>query len=34
MKVPLCSIDEIPNEGAKVIDFCGREVLVYRHFDK
>lgn len=29
MKVPLCKIEEIPAEGAKAIDFLGREVLVF-----
>jgi nitrite reductase/ring-hydroxylating ferredoxin subunit len=28
MKVPLCRIDEIPNDGTKTVDFFGREVLV------
>ena len=28
MKVALCKLDEIPAEGAKVVDFFGREVLV------
>jgi len=30
MKVPLCRIDEIPNEGAKTVEFFGREVLVLK----
>lgn len=30
MKVALCTVDEIPQEGTKTIDFFGREVLVYR----
>ncbi len=30
MKVPLCSVVEIPDEGAKAIDFFGRSVLVYK----
>lgn len=30
MKVPLCPIDEIPEEGAKTVDFFGREVLVLK----
>ncbi len=29
MKVELCKIDEIPEEGAKAVDFFGREVLVF-----
>jgi 3-phenylpropionate/trans-cinnamate dioxygenase ferredoxin subunit len=29
MKHPLCSIDEIPQEGSKVLPFFGREVHVY-----
>src|SRR5260370_18870443 len=30
MKVPLCSVGEIPDEGAKAVDFLGRSVLVYK----
>ena len=30
MKVPLCPVVEIPDEGAKAIDFFGRSVLVYK----
>jgi nitrite reductase/ring-hydroxylating ferredoxin subunit len=30
MKVPLCQLEEIPEEGAKTVDFLGREVLVYK----
>ncbi|HLV98329.1 MAG TPA: Rieske 2Fe-2S domain-containing protein [Ktedonobacterales bacterium] len=30
MKVPLCNVDEIPEEGAKAIDFFGREALVVK----
>ncbi len=30
MKVPLCPVNEIPEEGAKAIDFFGRPVLVYK----
>ena len=29
MKYPLCSVAEIPAEGAKEVDFFGRSVLVY-----
>lgn len=29
MKVPLCNVDEIPAEGAKALDFFGREVLIF-----
>lgn len=29
MKVTLCRIDEIPSEGAKTVDFFGREALVF-----
>ena len=29
MKAPLIPVAEIPGEGAKVVDFFGREVLVY-----
>jgi len=27
MKVALCKIDEIPDDGSKTVDFFGREVL-------
>jgi nitrite reductase/ring-hydroxylating ferredoxin subunit len=27
MKVPLCRVDEIPDDGAKTVDFFGREAL-------
>lgn len=30
MKVPLCPVTEIPDEGAKAVDFFGRSVLVYK----
>ncbi len=30
MKVTLCQVDEIPAEGTKMVDFFGRQVLVYR----
>ena len=30
MKVTLCRVDEIPAEGTKMVDFFGRQVLVYR----
>ena len=30
MKVPLCSVAEIPDNGAKEITFFGRSVLVYK----
>ena len=30
MKVPLCRIDEIPDEGTKTVGFFGREVLVLK----
>jgi nitrite reductase/ring-hydroxylating ferredoxin subunit len=30
MKAPLCTVEEIPDEGAKVVDFFGREALVYK----
>lgn len=29
MKYPLCSVAEIPADGAKEVDFFGRSVLVY-----
>ena len=29
MKVTLCRINEIPSEGAKAVDFFGREALVF-----
>lgn len=28
MKVPLCKVEEIPDDGEKSVDFFGREVLV------
>ena len=31
MKVALCRVAEIPAEGAKTVDFFGREILVYQH---
>lgn len=30
MKVPLCSVAEIPDKGVKAVDFFGRSVLVYK----
>jgi 3-phenylpropionate/trans-cinnamate dioxygenase ferredoxin subunit len=30
MKVELCKVDEIPESGAKLIPFFGREVYVYK----
>jgi nitrite reductase/ring-hydroxylating ferredoxin subunit len=30
MKVPLCKLEEIPEEGTKTVDFFGREVLVFK----
>ena len=30
MKVAICKVDDIPDEGAKVVDFFGREVLVLK----
>lgn len=30
MKAPLCHVDEIPEDGAKSVDFFGREVLVLK----
>jgi nitrite reductase/ring-hydroxylating ferredoxin subunit len=30
MKVPLCRVDEIPEEGEKAVDFFGREVLALK----
>jgi nitrite reductase/ring-hydroxylating ferredoxin subunit len=30
MKHQICSVDEIPQEGSKVLPFFGREVHVYR----
>lgn len=29
MKVPLCRVDEIPEEGVKPLDFFGRDVLIF-----
>lgn len=31
MKHELCKMDEVPSEGAKTVDFFGRQALVYRH---
>ncbi len=30
MKVPLCKVDEIPEEGVKEVAFFGREVLLFK----
>lgn len=30
MKAPLCAVADIPEEGAKEVDFFGRSVLVYK----
>jgi nitrite reductase/ring-hydroxylating ferredoxin subunit len=30
MKYPLCKINEIPEQGTKIVDFFGREVQVYK----
>ena len=30
MKIPLCPIDDIPNDGTILIPFFGREVHVYQ----
>jgi nitrite reductase/ring-hydroxylating ferredoxin subunit len=30
MKVPLCPVEEIPVDGAKTVDFLGREALVFQ----
>jgi nitrite reductase/ring-hydroxylating ferredoxin subunit len=30
MEQPLLAVEEIPEEGAKAIDFFGREILVYK----
>ena len=30
MKVALCTLDEIPTDGSKIINFFGREALVYQ----
>jgi nitrite reductase/ring-hydroxylating ferredoxin subunit len=30
VRVPLCRLDEIPADGAKSVEFFGREVLVMR----
>jgi nitrite reductase/ring-hydroxylating ferredoxin subunit len=30
MKVPLIAVDEIPDEGTRVVDFFGRSVHVYK----
>ena len=30
MKAPLCRVEEIPEDGAKTVDFFGREALVLK----
>ena len=30
MRVALCKVAEIPDEGARTVEFFGREVLVYK----
>jgi nitrite reductase/ring-hydroxylating ferredoxin subunit len=30
MKYALCKVDEIPNQGSKLVDFFGRQVHVYK----
>lgn len=30
MKYPLCKIEDVPDDGTKVVPFFGREVHVYR----
>jgi len=30
MKVPLCKVEEIPDDGMKAVDFFGRETLVMK----
>lgn len=30
MKVPLCKLDEIPEQGTQKVDFFGREVFMFR----
>lgn len=30
MKVALCKVDDIPADGARTVDFFGREILVLR----
>ena len=30
MKVPLCPVTDIPDEGTKTVDFFGRDVLVLK----
>jgi nitrite reductase/ring-hydroxylating ferredoxin subunit len=30
MKHPLCKVDEIPENGSKIVEFFGREVHVYK----
>jgi 3-phenylpropionate/trans-cinnamate dioxygenase ferredoxin component len=29
-RVPLCKLEEIPDQGTKTVDFFGREVLVFK----
>lgn len=30
MKVPLCKLEDIPEEGTMTVDFFGREVLIFK----
>lgn len=30
MKVPLCRLEDIPEEGTMTVDFFGREVLILK----
>jgi nitrite reductase/ring-hydroxylating ferredoxin subunit len=30
MQVPLCKLEEIPDEGIKTVEFFGRELLVFK----
>jgi nitrite reductase/ring-hydroxylating ferredoxin subunit len=34
MRAELCKLNAVPEQGAKVVDFFGREALVYRHGDE
>ena len=34
MKYPLCKVEDIPEEGTKLVEFFGREVHVYKVNDQ
>lgn len=34
MKVPICTLEEIPEQGTRLVNFFGREVLVFKTNDE